>query len=209
MNPTTRSGENITSTSPSSILRERLRTHEGDYRTCKKRLPELLQQIKDWSSETYPDDHSIKSRKEVRETWILRIEGYTLLVDLCDRIDANPFPGRQLRVTKVAMMLSPEVGKRKWWRIFELYDIQSTLLLTFPVVAESLNVESLERELLQLAGERDNLPVQEAACVLHWGPQSRTYKEAKSALEKRGWVWKVRRAGSRTEKVICVPKMLP
>lgn len=181
---------------------------EGDYLLCRERLPELIRQIKDWRSETYPDLPSVRSREEVRDTWILRIEGYTLLVNLCDKIDANPFPGRQLRVTKVAVSLAPEVGKRKWWRIFELYDIQSTLLLTFPEVAEELDVATLERELLQLAGERDSLPLQEAAVVLCWRPTSKTYREAKSALEGRGWQWKVRRRGRGTERVICVPKVL-
>jgi mRNA-degrading endonuclease RelE of RelBE toxin-antitoxin system len=206
MSTTTQSGENITSTLPSSTLRELLKMHEGDYRLCKERLPEIIQQVKDWRSESYPDLLSIQSREEVRETWKLKIEGYTLLMDLCDKIDANPFPGKQLRVTKVAVMLSPEVGKRRWWRIFELYDIRSTLLITFPVQSESLDVRGLEEQLLQLAGERDSLLVQEAAEVLHWVPTSRTYKRAKSALEERGWEWKcVKRAG-RVSKVICVPK---
>ena len=207
MNTTTQSGGSITSTLPSSILRELLKMREGDYLLCKQRLPELFQQVKDWRSETYPDLPSIRSREEVRDTWILRVEGYTLLVDLCAKIDANPFPGKQLRVTRVAVTLSPEVDKRRWWRIFELYDIQSTLLLTFPAAVVELDVVELERELLQLAGERDSFSVQEAAAVLYWSPKSKTYKRAKSALEERGWEWKLRRAERTIERVICVPKV--
>jgi hypothetical protein len=207
MNTTTQSGGSTISTLPSSILRELLKMREEDYLLCKERLPEIFLQIKDWRNETYPDLLSIRSREEVRDTWILQVEGYTLLVDLCAKIDANPFPGKQLRVTKVAVALSPEVGKRKWWRIFALYDIQSTLLLTFPAVAEELDVVALERELLQLAGERDSFSVQEAATVLYWSPKSKTYKRAKSALEERGWEWKLRRAERTVERVICVPKV--
>lgn len=207
MNTITQSGESTTSILPSSILRELLKMHEGDYHLCKKRLPELIRQIKDWRSETYPDWPSIASREEVRDTWILRIEGYTLMVDLCAKIDANPFPGRQLRVLKVAVSLAPQVGRRKWCRIFSLYDVESTLLLSFPTVAEDLDVVALERELLQLAGVRDSLPLKEAAAVLHWGSRSKTYQAAKSALEGRGWVWKLRREGRKVERVICVPKV--
>jgi hypothetical protein len=205
MNPTTPSGENITSTSPSSILREQLKTHESVYLSFRSRLPELLQQIADWASERYPDPLSISSREEVRDTWKLHIEGYTLLVDLCDKIDTNPFPGLQLKVAKVAVKLSPEVGSFRWLQIFQLYKIDASWRIYFPAEAIEFDVAELERALLELAGERDVFSVGEAADVLCWKPTSRTYKAAKSALEERGWRWGSRRIEGVKTKVICVP----
>jgi hypothetical protein len=206
MNPTTPSGENITSTSPSSILRDRLKTHEEGYLLCVERLPEVLQQIADWSSETFPDLRSIDAAIERKEIWELRIEGHTLLVDLCDKVDANPFPGLKLSVMNVAVKLSPEVKSLKWWAIFKIYDIDASWRIYFPVAVEELNVAQLELELLKLAGERDAVPVIEAKKVLLWVPTSKTYQTAKRALEERGWEWKVRKVESRVEKVICVPR---
>jgi hypothetical protein len=205
MNPTTPSGENITSTSPSSILREQLKTHESAYLRCKDRLPELLQQIADWTSERYPDPDSIGSRKIVRDIWITRVKGYTLLVDLCDKIDTNPFPGMQLMVTKVAVKLSPEVGRLRWLSIFQIYDIDATLRIYFPAEAVEFDLQSLEQKLLELAGDRDIVPVAEMGEVMPWVPNGKTYRAVKSALEDRGWRWKNVKRGGKQSKAIVVP----
>jgi hypothetical protein len=206
MNPTTQSGGSITSTSPSSILREQLKTHESAYLRCKSRLPELLQQIADWERERYPDPDSIGSRKSVKDIWITRVKGYTLLVDLCDKIDTNPFPGKRLSVTKVAVRLSPEVGCSAWLEIFSVYRIDASLKLYFPAEVVEFDVVALEAKLLELAGERDVVSVKEAREVLPWVPRSRTYQAAKSALEERGWRWKVQKREGEVRKVICTPK---
>ncbi len=207
MKPTTPSGENIISISPSSILRERLKTHEADYHRCVEKLPELLQQVEEWNSESYPDPLSIRFRKDVKQIWLLQIEGYTLLVDLCNKIDENPFPGQKLMVTKVAVRLSPDVGRFKWLAIFEVYDIEASLRLYFPAEAVEFDLQSLEQQLLELAGDRDIVPVAETREVLPWGPTSKTYQNAKEQLQKRGWAWKSVRCQSKVTKVICVPKV--
>jgi hypothetical protein len=206
MKPTTPSGESITSTSPSSILRKQLRTHETDYLLCIERLPEAIRVVRDWKNEDFPDQKSIDAAAERRDIWLLKIKGYTLLANLCDKIDANPFPGMQLKVTKVAVKLSPEVGRFDWLRIFHLYEIDATWRIYFPAVAVEFDVTELERELLKLAGERDVLPVKETEGVLCWKPTSKTYQSAKSALEGRGWCWKVQKRAGKVSKVICTPK---
>ena len=209
MNLITPSGENITSTSPSNILREQLKTHGIDYLLYVERLPEALQHKRDLKVEEFPDLRSIDAADERYKIWKLHIEGYTLLVDLCDKIDTNPFPGMQLMVTKVAVRLSPEVGRLRWLHIFRLYDIDATLRIYFPAEVVEFDVATLEKQLLKLAGERDVLPVKEAATVLHWKPKSRTYAVAKSALEERGWQWGSARVSGVKTKVILVPKVEP
>lgn len=205
MKLTTQSGVSITSTSPSSILREQLKTHEADYPLYVERLPEALQAKKDLEAEDFPDPKSIDAADERYRIWLLHIEGYTLLVDLCDKIDENPFPGMRLTVTNVAVKLSPEVGRSRWGNIFVLYGIDASWRLYFPVVSDEMNIEDLERQLLQLAGERDSVPVCETSEVLPWGPNCKTYRTAKSALEGRGWTWRnVKREGKQS-KVIFVP----
>lgn len=206
MNPTTPSGESITSISPSSILRERLKTHGTDYLRYVERLPEALKVIEDLKAEEFPDLKSIDAAKERQQIWMLHVDGYTLLVDLCDKIDANPFPGLQLKVTNVAVKLSPEVGRFRWLRIFELYHIDGSWRIYFPAAVDDLDVAQLERELLQLAGERDAVPVNEAKEVLPWEPNCKTYRTAKSELEGRGWRWKLQKREGKVSKVICVPK---
>jgi len=206
MSLTTPSGGNITSTSPSSILREQLKTHETDYLLYIDRLPELLQQIADWEGERHPDPDSIGSRKIVRDIWITKIKGYTLLVDLCNKIDTNPFPGMRLSVTKVAVKLSPEVGRLRWLHIFGLYDIDATLRIYFPAETMEFDLQSLERELLELAGDRDIVPIAETREAIPWDPNCKTYRVVKSALELRGWRWKLQKRGGKVSKVICTPK---
>lgn len=206
MKPTIPDEEITTSTSPSSILRERLKTHGADYLLYVERLPEALQLKKDLEAEKFPDPKSIDAADERYRIWTLHIEGYTLLVDLCDKIDTNPFPGRKLSVTKVAVKLSPEVGRFRWLGVFELYDIDATWRIYFPAEAVEFDVAELERALLELAGERDVFAVGEAAEVLCWKPTSKTYQAAKSALEERGWRWKVLKRQGKVNKVICTPK---
>lgn len=206
MNPTIQSGESIISTSPSSILRERLKTHEADYQLYTERLPEALQVIDDLGSELFPDQKSIDAAAERRDIWLLKIQGYTLLVDLCDKIDTNPFPGQKLKVTKVAVRLSPGVGRLRWLAIFQLYDIDASLRLYFPAEVIAFDVRELEQKLLQLAGERDTVPVAETREVIPWVPTSKTYQTAKRALEGRGWQWKLQKREGKVSKVICKPK---
>lgn len=205
MNPTTQSEASIISTLPSSILREHLRTHGIDYLLYVERLPEALQIKRDLEVEGYPDKKSIDAADERYKIWLLHIEGYTLLVDLCDKIDANPFPGMQIKVTKVAVRLSPEVGRLRWLSIFQLYDVDASLRIYFPAATVEFDVATLESQLLQLAGERDIVPVAETREVIPWVPTSKTYQTAKRALEERGWVWKNVKREGKQGKAIVVP----
>jgi hypothetical protein len=205
MNPTTHGGESIISTLPSSILRERLKTHGTDYLLYVERLPEALQIKRDLEVEEFPDQKSIDSASERYRIWLLHIEGYTLLVDLCDKIDTNPFPGMQVKVTKVAVRLSPEVGRSRWLSIFELYDIDASWRLYFPAEVVEFDVAALESELLKLAGERDSVPIAETREVIPWVPTSKAYQTAKRALEERGWQWKNVKREGKQGKAIVVP----
>jgi len=138
-----------------------------------------------------------------------------ILGDLILRLEDNPFPGKRCRFFRVCVELYPRLelkhtgrGKMVWNWIFEEFRLPRDYYIVFPEKAEVVDVEEVERELLKLAGANNVVTVESAKSVLVWSPKSKIYKVVRCALEERGWAWKVRRVGSKTERVICAPKML-
>jgi hypothetical protein len=153
-----------------------------------------------------------------------RLLGWVALEDLIAMLESNPLPAKRARFFAVACHLMPQValagsyaditsgrlnqrGRRAWAWIFNEFELPREFNVVFPVSAEDVNVESVERELLRIAGGRDILPVKEAREVLHWGPRSETYRKVKSELENRGWEWKRARVEGVIQRVICVPSV--
>lgn len=152
-----------------------------------------------------------------------RLLGWVALEDLIAILESNPLPEKRARFFAVACHLMPHVeivphavaiqkpklrrrGRRAWAWIFNEFELPRDFLVVFPTGVEDVDIECVELELLQLAGERDSIPVKEAVSVLPWRPKSKTYASIKSALEGRGWVWKSQKREGRVSRVICRPK---
>ena len=165
-----------------------------------------------------------KSAFDYYNEYVARNDGravaFELLLELYVAIGGNPFPEQKMRLLEVAASLFPEVavgfspkvsfrGRAAWRDIFRELDIPASFEIAFPAKAEDVDVLALEQKLIELAGDRDVLPVKEAQGVIHWAPRSKTYVAVKSALEGRGWVWASARVKGVKTKVICTPKVEP
>lgn len=146
-----------------------------------------------------------------------RAVAFELLLDLYVAIGGNPFPEQKMRLLEVAAALFPEVaigftpkvlfrGRAAWRDIFREFELPASFEIAFPARVEDVDVLALEQKLIELAGNRDMLPVNEARNVIHWAPRSKTYVAVKSALEGRGWVWKCAKQNGVVRKVIALPK---
>lgn len=146
-----------------------------------------------------------------------RAVAFELLLDLYVAIGGNPFPEQKMRLLEVAAALFPEVaigftpkvlfrGRAAWRDIFREFELPASFEIAFPARVEDVDVLALEQKLIELAGNRDMLPVNEARNVIHWSPRSKTYVAVKSALEGRGWVWKCAKQNGVVRKVIALPK---
>jgi hypothetical protein len=143
--------------------------------------------------------------------------GEEMLSELMLVLEKNPFPGQRLRVVAVANALFsdaiiefepkvPLTGRKLWLRLLEEVGLPYVSKVYFPVEGEDVNVAEIEEELLQIAGDKKELLVADAAEVLHWEPHGKTYRMVKKGLEERGWVWKCVKRKGIVSKVICVPK---
>ena len=75
-----------------------------------------------------------------------------------------------------------------------------------PVVAERVDLEQIERELVELvAGDSEWVPAASLGCVLGVERSSATYREVVERLKERGWVWACRRVEGKAVKVIVRP----
>jgi hypothetical protein len=155
-----------------------------------------------------------------------RLLGWVALDDLIEILERNPLPAKRARFFAVACNLMPHVtiagcyaeissgnlkqrGKRAWEWIFREFELPRDFIIVFPVCAEDVDVLSVERELLELAGSRDVLPVKETKGVLCWDPNGKTYRSVKKALEERGWVWGSARIEGVKTKTIYTPRVEP
>ena len=162
-----------------------------------------------------------KSAFDYYSEYIARNDGravaFELLLELYVAIGGNPFPEQKMRLLEVAALLFPEVaigfspkvsfsGRAAWREILREFDISASFEIAFPTKVEDVDVVEVEKKLLELAGDRDVLPVKEAKGVIYWAPRSKTYVAVKSALEGRGWVWKCAKQNGVVRKVIALPK---
>lgn len=162
-----------------------------------------------------------KSAFDYYSEYVARNDGravaFELLLELYVAIGGNPFPEQKMRLLEVAALLFPEVaigfspkvsfvGRAAWRDIFREFDIPASFEIAFPAKVEDVDVLALEQKLIELAGDRDMLPVNEARNVIHWAPRSKTYVAVKSALEGRGWMWKCAKQNGVVRRVIMLPK---
>jgi hypothetical protein len=169
------------------------------------------------------DLSEVKSIEEREIINFNRLLGWVALEDLITILESNPLPAKRARFFAVASHLMPQVaiagsypeivsgklkqhGRVAWAWIFREFELPRDFLVVFPAGVEDVDVESVEMQLLKLAGERDSVPMQEAREVLYWGPRSETYRAVKNALEGRGWRWKHARLQGVPQRVICVPR---
>ena len=185
------------------------------------------------SAETYPllRNQFEAEKDETALDWLNENEtintnillGWVALDDLITILESNPLPAKRARFFAVACHLMPQVeivphaaalkssklrrrGRWAWAWIFNEFELPRDFLIVFPAGAEDIDIESVEAELLKLAGERVAVPLKEAKGVIHWLPRSETYRKVRSELEGRGWVWKKARVNGSVECVITVPK---
>lgn len=137
---------------------------------------------------------SLTERERINDNLLL---GCVALGDLIDILKGNPLPAKRARFFAVAVHLMPEVrlsyvgrGRKAWAWIFAEFELPRDFLIVFPVGEDVVDIESVERELLQLLNGRCSVSVKETENVLHWAPNSKTYRTVKGALESRGWKWK-------------------
>jgi hypothetical protein len=66
-------------------------------------------------------------------------------------------------------------------------------------------VRDIERQLWELVREDNTISAADVPVALNMGPNSNAYRKVKSKLEERDWVWKVRRIGPKTERIVVAP----
>jgi hypothetical protein len=132
-----------------------------------------------------------------------------LVERLLTAVQSNPNPGERKRVIKIAVDLIPEGGKLGWRLIFEDPDFNfprnfANERITFPAIVE-VDVRDIERQLWELVREDNTISAADVPVALNMGPNSNAYRKVKSKLEERDWVWKVRRIGPKTERIVVAP----
>jgi hypothetical protein len=198
------SEESITLTSPVSIILSSLKRREAAIRLQNERLPEALAVIDALKREDYPDAHSIKAAQERVRLWKRERRWYVLLTDLTKAIEANPYPGQHCRLYALAQRIMPQISNREWHEIFYWFDITNIMVHT-PVKVADLDIDALERQLLELINEDNVIPATALKTVLQCTPRSKQYIAAKETLEQLGWIWAHQRSGSSTQRVIRPP----
>ena len=183
-----------------------MRKLESTVKLYDESRPALKRVIRELEKEKYKDQYSIDSRKEQLRIWSFAIIGYELLSLLADRIDTNPFPGQRLTLREIAFKLMPDVRTAVWFSIFNIYELNACERCYFSADCINESITEVEERLLELAGDRVEVPLHEIVTEMGWNPNGKVYRSVKSELEQRGWVWRcVKRKGS-VSKVVCVPQ---
>ena len=98
----------------------------------------------------------------------------------------------------------PDVSKREWYEIFYWFGITNIMVHT-PVEVTDLDIDAIERQLIELVNEDNVVPATALKTVLQCTPRSKQYIAAKEGLTQRGWLWSHQRSGSSTQRVIRPP----
>ena len=144
-----------------------------------------------------------KARKDITSEWH-RLTWPTLLEELQDKIDANPCPGHRIRLYAFAQNTIQHVGKDEWYELFQWYGICNRML-SFPVEVTELDIDAIERQLIELVNEDNVVPATALTTVLQCSANSKQYRTVKEGLTQRGWHWAHQRSGSSTQRVIRPP----
>jgi hypothetical protein len=198
------SEESITLTLPVNTILNSLKRHEERIGLQNESLPKAKAAIEALKREDYPDANSIKAAQERVRLWKREHRWYGLLTDLIKVIEANPCPGQHWRLYALAQHLMPQVSKREWHEMFFWFGIQNVAFWS-PVEVTELDIETVERQLLELITEDNVVPATALKTVLQCTPRSKQYIAAKETLEQRGWLWAHQRSGSSTQRVIRPP----
>jgi hypothetical protein len=184
--------ESITSTSPSSIIRSSLKKREAAIRLQTQRLPEAIAAVEELKAEAYPDPASIKAAQERVRLWKRERRWFLLLTDLAEKIDANPYPGQYYRLLELACLLTSNVSKYEWREILCWFSIDN-VVVHLPVEIDTIDIESIEQQLLALMTEDNVIPASSLELVIQYSPNSKQYRFTKHQLQQRGWYWNRRR----------------
>ena len=198
------SEESITLTLPVNTILNSLKRHEERIGLQNESLPKAKAAIEALKREDYPDANSIKAAQERVRIWAREWRWFNLLKDLASKIESNPYPGQHLRLYALAQRLMPDVSKREWYEIFYWFDITNIMVHT-PVEVTELDIETVERQLIELVNEDNVVPATALTTVLQCSANSKQYRTAKEGLTQRGWLWAHQRSGSSTQRVIRPP----
>lgn len=139
-----------------------------------------------------------------------------LLEGLKKALEDNPFPGQRKRLLPVATELFPDAGvsfewkvvskgERLWRKVFSEGGISCEIdKIRFPEVDE-ININEIEMKLFELVGEEGYLRVSAVAVAMNTKVRSCVYVKVRGELQKRGWVWGVRKVKGKVEKVVFPP----
>jgi hypothetical protein len=184
--------ESITLTSPVSIIRNSLKRREAAIRLQTQRLPEAIATVEVLKAEAYPDPASIKAAQERVRLWKRERRWFSMLTDLADKIEANPYPGKYYRLLELASLLVPDVSKYEWREMFCWFNINNDKIY-LPVTIDIINIESVEQQLLALMNDDNVIPASSLELVIQSSPNSKQYRNTKHQLQQRGWYWNRRR----------------
>jgi hypothetical protein len=198
------SEESITLTSPVSIIRNSLKRREAAIRLQNERLPEATAVVEALKAERYPDPGSIKAAQERVRLWVRERRWFSMLTDLTDKIEANPYPGQYYRLLELASLLVPNVSNQEWREIFYWFRIDN-VVVHLPVEIVDIDIVSVERQLLELITEDNVIPASSLEKVLQSSPNSKQYRTTKTHLQQRGWHWVRKRTDATTVCIIEPP----
>lgn len=158
-----------------------------------KKLPEAIDSIEQEKAEPQPDQKVIDALQERVNIWRKEIRWTGVMADLHRRIEDNPYPGEQKRLLSVACSLMPDINEHEWCLIFDFFRIDRTSVYYFPVTIDTINIESIEQQLLALMNDDNVIPASSLELVIQSSPNSKQYRNTKHQLQQRGWYWNRRR----------------
>ena len=191
-------------TSPVSIIRNSLKRREAAIRLQNERLPEAAAVVEALKAEDYPDSASIKAAQERVRLWKRERRWFSMLTDLAVKVEANPYPGQYYRLLELASLLIPDVSNQEWREIFYWFRIDN-VVVHLPVEIVDIDIESVERQLLELMCDDNTIHASSLERVLQSSPNSKQYRTTKIHLQQRGWYWVRKRTNATTVCIIVPP----
>jgi hypothetical protein len=155
-------------------------------------LPEAIAVIDALKAEDYPDSQSIKAAQERVRLWQKERRWFSLLKELCIKIESNRFPNEKVRLLALAQRLMPDTSQREWREIFSWFGIGNVSVRLAAAVNE-VDIESIEKQLNALMIEDNVILATSLEKVIQYSPNSKQYRNVKQQLIERGWYWYRRR----------------
>jgi hypothetical protein len=213
-----RNGLNITLISLSNTFENCLKWHEQgilNWRRNKGLLVERIERERQRGRRSF-DRAEFDCANELWFYWEGKLAAYELLLDLYVAVASNPFPGERMRLLEVAYRLFPRVegsfcpggrlrGRGYWRVIFKEFELCGNVLIYFPAKDDDVDLNEVEKKLLELAAGNEFVYVKETKDILVWYPRSKTYRSVKKELENRGWKWGQKKVKGRLDRVIFIP----